>query len=135
MTKKVEVSMGKTLNIGNYESIRIECKLGEEESNLDYNEELHYLYNKCKAFIEEKEAEICGKPTALTRSDDPILVIKEDIKLPTKYSIIKETEKAYLLNDDVFEASAWVPKKAVEIKGSDIEIKEWFKDKVKWEVS
>ena len=56
---RIRASVGKTINIGNYQSIRIEFSIEEDDKgNRTLEEQLTSLYKELNEMIEEKEKEI-----------------------------------------------------------------------------
>jgi len=56
---KIEIEYGETANAGNFESIRISCKLEEQmlmdnPTNKEIIEMKKFLYNKAKKFVQTK---------------------------------------------------------------------------------
>lgn len=55
MKERVLVKFGKTINIGNYESIRIDVGI-EKDISSDRRDEIEALLEECKDIIENEES-------------------------------------------------------------------------------
>ena len=57
--KRIEVSYGKTINMGNFESIRVDAGISFDIADLDDNErELEEAWCTVEKFVDTKEREI-----------------------------------------------------------------------------
>ena len=60
--KKIRVALGRTINMGQYESLRVDIDLEEEIGNASTSQEYDRVFNTVKFELDRRIAELVTKP-------------------------------------------------------------------------